>query len=178
MTLAAVFVLYGMIELVHGSAPMAALTFGVFMTNADKIAAIFGKEYKFTVDEGIRRFNTEISFFVRTFFFVYMGLVVSFAEFDAIALAAAGAAAGALLLVRRLVLAAERAAGGRVGESAQVFAALVPRGLTSAVLVSMTLQAKVPGGERFLVLTFAVILLTNFYMTWRLYSAEKSLAAA
>ena len=36
MTLAAVFVLYGFTELVHGSGPMAALTFGVVLTNAGK----------------------------------------------------------------------------------------------------------------------------------------------
>src|SRR3546814_4050385 len=42
------FVVYGLTELVHGSGPIAALTFGLELTNAPDIAALFGRSEEHT----------------------------------------------------------------------------------------------------------------------------------
>lgn len=175
MTLAAVFVLYGLIELVHGSGPMAALTFGVVLTNADKLLAVFGRTFKFVLDEKIRWFNTEATFFGRTFFFVYLGLVISLKAFDMEFFQVAGAAVAAILVCRyavvKLVLRAEQEA-----EHANLYLAMIPRGLTSAVLAGMAWGAGIAGTERFLDHTFIAILLTNFLMTLSIYRTERRTA--
>lgn len=75
ITIAALFVLYGFVELVGGSGAMAALIFGLVLGNKDEIARMFKIKTKFVLDERIKQFHSELSFVVRTFFFVFLGLV-------------------------------------------------------------------------------------------------------
>jgi len=173
MTLAAVFVLYGLTELVHGSGPMAALTFGAVLTNADKIAKLFNRKFKFVLDEKIRWFNTEVTFFARTFFFVYLGLVVSFTSFNFKFLFVLAIIMAAILVARFFIVKGTTAFLYRKeAPYASIYLAMLPRGLTSAVLVGMV-QARVSNTESFLEYAFAVILLTNILMTWWVYRHEK-----
>jgi cell volume regulation protein A len=75
ITIAALFILYGFVELVGGSGAMAALIFGLVLGNKDEIARMFKIKTKFVLDERIKQFHSELSFVVRTFFFVFLGLV-------------------------------------------------------------------------------------------------------
>ncbi|MGQ0645491.1 MAG: cation:proton antiporter domain-containing protein [Elusimicrobiota bacterium] len=175
MTLASVFVLYGLTEIIHGSGPMAALTFGVVLTNADKIAGVFGRKFKFELDEKIRWFNTEATFFARTFFFVYLGLVVSLKRLDWAFLQVAAAVFLAVLAARyaavRLIL---RFYPDERSQS-EIYMAMVPRGLTSAVLAGMV-WAALPSADLFLDYAFIAILLTNFFMTAVLFRMSPAAA--
>ncbi|MBI4248593.1 MAG: cation:proton antiporter [Elusimicrobia bacterium] len=173
MTLAAVMVLYGLTELVHGSGPMAALTFGIVLTNADKIMAVFGQKFKFVLDEKIRWFNTEATFFARTFFFVYLGLVISLKTLTAAFFQVALVIFLIIVICRYLVVRAAKLIMIENNRYADVYVAMLPRGLTSAVLASMVAAARIPDTEIFLEYVFAVILCTNFLMTWMIYKIEK-----
>lgn len=75
ITIAALFMLTGVVELLGGSGAMAALIFGLVLGNKDEIARIFKIKTKFVLDERIKQFHSELSFVVRTFFFVFIGLV-------------------------------------------------------------------------------------------------------
>ncbi len=75
ITIAALFILYGFVELVGGNGAMAALIFGLVLGNKDEIARMFKIKTKFILDERIKQFHSELSFVVRTFFFVFLGLV-------------------------------------------------------------------------------------------------------
>jgi cell volume regulation protein A len=75
ITIAALFILYGFVEFVGGSGAMAALIFGLVLGNKDEIARMFKIKTKFVLDERIKQFHSELSFVVRTFFFVFLGLV-------------------------------------------------------------------------------------------------------
>ena len=173
MTLAAVFVLYGLTELVHGSGPMAALTFGAVLTNADKIAKLLHRKFKFVLDEKIRWFNTEVTFFARTFFFVYLGLVVSFTSFNFKFIIVLAVIMAAILLSRFFaVTVTTMFAYKKEAPYSAIYLSMLPRGLTSAVLVGMV-QARVPDTDAFLEYAFAVILLTNILMTWWVYRHER-----
>lgn len=178
MTLAAVFVLYGLTELAHGSGPVAVLSFGVILTNAPEIAAVFGRKYKFTLDETIRRFNTEVTFFARTFYFVYLGLVVSLRSVDLRFLATTAAVFSALLAVRAVVVRGSSLAAPVERPYELAYVAMIPRGLTSAVLAGMVYNAGRSETGLILELTFAVILLTNVLMTMLVYRFERGTASA
>ena len=171
MTLAAVFVLYGITELMHGSGPMAALTFGAVLSNARGIAKLFGRTFKFKVDAKILEFNTEVTFFARTFFFVYLGLVFSFDSFNFAFWTMLGFAMISILAVRWLVVKGCSTIFPREREWETLYMAMVPRGLTSAVLVGMV-RARVPDTGDFLAHAFAVILITNAIMTWWIWKHE------
>lgn len=172
MTLAAVFVLYGLTELLHGSGPMAALTFGVVLTNADGLARLVKRKFKFVLNDKIRWFNTEVSFFARTFFFVYVGLVVSFHTLSPRFFAVVIALFSAILLCRYAVVHGITYFSKKESEFSGLYLAMLPRGLTSAVLVGMV-QARVPDTDGFLEYAFAVILLTNILMTWWVWHDER-----
>lgn len=79
ITLAALLVLYGGVEYAGGSGAMAALVFGIVMGNKDEFAKMFRIQTKFHLDERIVQFHSELSFLIRTFFFVLLGLSFSFA---------------------------------------------------------------------------------------------------
>jgi cell volume regulation protein A len=82
ITIAALFILYGFVELVGGSGAMAALIFGLVLGNKDEIARMFKIKTKFVLDERIKQFHSELSFVVRTFFFVFIGLAFTLSLSD------------------------------------------------------------------------------------------------
>lgn len=78
ITLAALLLLYGGVEYVKGSGAMAALIFGLVIGNKEEFGNFFRIKTKFHLDERIIQFNSELSFLMRTFFFVLLGLSFSF----------------------------------------------------------------------------------------------------
>ncbi len=80
ITIAVLFPIYLLSESVggHGAGPVAALTFGLTLTNFQNIARRIGFNRKVRVDKKrLREFHEEITFFVKAFFFVYIGLTVT-----------------------------------------------------------------------------------------------------
>jgi potassium/hydrogen antiporter len=80
VTLAVLFIIYALTDILVGQSgvgAIAALIFGLVLGNKEEFARIFKKfKGEFRFNEEIRQFHSEISFFVRTFFFVYLGVVV------------------------------------------------------------------------------------------------------
>ncbi len=79
ITLAALFVVYGAVEYVKASGAIAVLVFGLVLSNRDEFGRIFRLKSHFVLDKNIQAFHSEVAFVVRTFFFVYTGMLFSFA---------------------------------------------------------------------------------------------------
>ncbi len=80
MTLAILFPAYIIAEQVigEGGGPMAALTFGLMITNYSYITRRLGVARDVKIDKRrLREFHEEITFFIKAFFFVYIGLIVT-----------------------------------------------------------------------------------------------------
>ena len=80
MTLAMLFPAYIVAERVigEGGGPMAALTFGLMITNYGYLTRRFGITRAVKIDKRrLREFHEEITFFIKAFFFVYVGLIVT-----------------------------------------------------------------------------------------------------
>ena len=78
ITIAALLVLYAIAEFIHVSGAIAALVFGLVLSNKDEIARILKIKGTFIFDEHIKQFHSEVSFLIRTFFFVYLGITFVF----------------------------------------------------------------------------------------------------
>ncbi|MCK4266188.1 MAG: cation:proton antiporter, partial [Thermoplasmata archaeon] len=78
ITIAALLVLYAATEYIQVSGAIAALVFGLVLSNKDEIARILKIRGSFVFDEHIKQFHSEVSFLVKTFFFVYLGLTFTF----------------------------------------------------------------------------------------------------
>ena len=103
MTVAALFPIYIASEAVAGTGggPITALAFGLTITNYRYVSRRLGSDRKVKVDKRrIREFNQEITFLVKAFFFVYLGLIVELSmEYTLIALGVVAL----ILIVRYLV---------------------------------------------------------------------------
>jgi cell volume regulation protein A len=78
ITIAALFILYSFTEYVKASGAIAVLVFGLVLSNRDEFQRIFRLRTRFVLDKKIMEFHDELTFVVRTFFFVYTGMVFSF----------------------------------------------------------------------------------------------------
>lgn len=80
MTIATLFPTYIIAESVagHGAGPVSALTFGLVLTNYQYLARKLGIERRVRVEKRkLREFHEEITFLIKSFFFVFIGLIVS-----------------------------------------------------------------------------------------------------
>ena len=93
LTLAAILVLYYVAELVGARGAITILMFGLVLANMETLAdrlvwplqVLIGyklDQAKFVLDEFLKRINEELSFLVRTFFYVLLGLIVDFPQFN------------------------------------------------------------------------------------------------
>ena len=80
MTLAILFPCYLIAERIigEGGGPMAALVFGLMLTNYKYVFRSIGVTRSLKVDkQRLREFHEELTFFIKAFFFVYIGLIVT-----------------------------------------------------------------------------------------------------
>ena len=160
-TLAYVFIVYGITELLGFSGAIAALALGVTLTNYEK----FGLHRIQQLDSKIeplseidRIFYRESVFLLKTFFFVYLGISI---QFGAVHLTFAAIAIVLLVYAMRLGLmrAFYRDPEYSLRDTA-ITSMLAPKGLASAVLATLPLQFGVAGGEIIRDMTYMVILVS------------------
>jgi cell volume regulation protein A len=80
MTLALLWPAYIIAENIigEGGGPMAALTFGLMINNYSYITRRIGVNRNLRIDKKkLQEFHEEITFFIKSFFFVYIGLIVT-----------------------------------------------------------------------------------------------------
>jgi len=138
VTIAALFMVAGLVSAVGSSGAVAALAFGLAMGNRKFIKKrLTSLSLTALTDEHIHYFHTEITFFVRTFFFVYLGLSFGFGTFRAEHLVV-GLFIIALTAVARKFTANCACRWGDLtcSEGKAVFA-MMPRGLAAAVLATL-----------------------------------------
>ncbi len=160
LTLAAVFLLYAGVEFSGGSGAIAALLFGLALGNGKTFSKILkmGKEY--TINPFLKTFQSEISFFIRSFFFVYLGLVVVISPQYVFY----GALLALALIATRFIAVHISTKGMGFSKNEQVLiSSMAPRGLAAAVLAQLPISYGIPGAEIFSSIIFVVIFATVIY---------------
>lgn len=149
ITVAALFLVAGFAEMppIGSSSAVAALMFGLAIGNRKHVKRyLTAMTLRLTSDAHIQEFHAEISFFVRTFFYVYIGLVFSFSTFEIQHLIVGIAIIAIILVVRRGTSLLAWKLGDLDKSDADALFAMLPRGLAAAVLATMpaTLLATQP----------------------------------
>ncbi len=186
LTLGFVFLLYFSVEELGGSAAMAVLIFGILLENmhviahrfSNRIRNLFGIDFRaeqFVLNEFMKNITEELSFLVRTFFFVYLGLILDFRSLTPW-IGISSAAVVLLLLASRWVAIVTmkkrcRFTSGEV----QIVLSMLPRGLATAVMAFIPAQYGISGTEALPIYAFTVIVLTNILMTAGVFLAERRL---
>jgi cell volume regulation protein A len=162
LTLAILLLIYVFVESVNGSGAIAALAFGIVLGSGK----IFSKALKFkksiSISPSLRKFHEEITFFVRSFFFVTMGIIVSI-NFNFIF---AGIIITLVIALARIVTVAISTYKMNLTPlETNVMRIVIPQGLATAVMAYIPLVYGVPNGEIFLSIAFIIIMSTVIYTT-------------
>jgi NhaP-type Na+/H+ or K+/H+ antiporter len=160
-TLAYVFIVYGLTELLGFSGAIASLALGITLTNFEK----FGLHRIPSIDRNIvplneidKAFYSEAVFLLKTYFFVYLGISIQFGEINL-----ALTSASIVLMVYAMRLALTRIIFRDTSYSlrdAAITSMMGPKGLASAVLATLPLKYGVPGGEMIRDVTYMVVLIS------------------
>ena len=75
LTLAVVLLMYSVTEILGGNGAIFALSFGLVLGNGIRIFRVIGIKERIEASKVMKKFHSQISFFIRTFFFVFIGLI-------------------------------------------------------------------------------------------------------
>ncbi|MGV8162309.1 MAG: cation:proton antiporter [Candidatus Nanoarchaeia archaeon] len=175
ITVAALLVVYGVTELTGSNGTLACLAFGVVLGNSTSIfKKLKVKNVSFDpqkISSKEKFFYGELSFIVKTFFFVYLGLIMTFSDwrvwlsaFVIVLILFVSIRPLSVFFIRKKLSLKDKA----------IIESLVPKGLAAAVLAQLPAQAGIPGTEFFANLVFAVILLSIILSTILVYLVEKN----
>ena len=175
-TPAFVFIIYGFVEILNFSGPIAALAFGITLGNIDVLGPPIMRnvisQKPISLNDYERAFFSEAVFLLRTFFFVYIGISVRFQDWWPLALGAI--ITGALFLLRIPIVRLSVPRNTRPKDAA-FMAVMIPKGLGAAVLASLPAQQGVPGGEIIQSVVFSIILCSTFFTTILTFLVDKTL---
>ncbi len=164
LTLAMLFIAYALSELLNGSGAITALVIGIVLSNFKRFTRFFRGVKMIGLTSRTREFNSYISFFVRTFFFVFLGVIISLKRYDLIMY---GLVLTAFLLAARYATAyimSKRMNLGRKDILLTTF--LFPKGLAAAVVATIPFaQYRLPGTDIFADMVFTIILASSIIST-------------
>jgi potassium/hydrogen antiporter len=167
-TLAVVLGLNWVVDAVGGSGPVAVLLFGLVIGNR----VLFGKwadTGKQKVFRDMLQFNGEVAFLVRSFFFVYLGVILDVRSLTTSFVVAALLIVAAILVARTVAVYVMTPTSSGLRSYRGLLIATIPRGTTAAVLGTLPAARGLSGTEAFASYAVAVILLTNLLFTVGLF---------
>ena len=170
-TPAFVFVLFGIVELLGFSGYVAAVVFGAVLGNIEVFHGVFWmRRYlpsePITLNQQERDFLGEVVFLLKTFFFVYVGVSIRFADLH---LVYSGLALTALVFLIRIPAAGLGLSRTTPVRDASLVAVMSPKGLAAVVLASMPLEQNLPGGAALQSTTYAVVLSASCLRPYSLF---------
>ncbi len=163
LTLAVLFLVYLASEYLGGSGALSVLILGIVLGNEEEISSFLHKsERPVVLDESFKKLESEIAFLVKTFFFVYLGLIVSFPN---IFLVAYGLTISLLLLLVRYVAVGIVTLMSSLRREKELMNVVYARGLAAAVLAVLPQQMGLSRADIYIPVTLTVILSTAIITT-------------
>jgi len=139
LTLAIVLLAYAVSETLGGSGALCCLLFGIVLGNEKEIYRMLRMERpaETVIDVGLKRFESEVAFLLRTFFFVYIGLISTISD---IRISLLGVILSLILLLARFGAVRIATARSELIEERPIMSVILTRGLAAAVLATLPLQ--------------------------------------
>jgi len=161
-TVAFVFIIFGVAELMGYGGALTALAFGITLGNIELFRQPLVRLFRRNLfsrplgpNNSEKGFYSEVVFLLKTFFFVYVGISLQLASWWIVG--AAVALTFIVLLVRLPVVRFIIPKATPVAD-ASIIAIMIPKGLATAVLASIPLQRGVEGGEFIQSIAYVMIL--------------------
>jgi len=168
LTLGILFVLYFMAQSFGESGALTALVFGLMLGNRYRLSRFLKlKLPEISTDDTM---HNQLTFLVRSFFFVFVGLLASFGqiEFLIFGIVAAITIYFGRIIVTKVTLTRRFSLLDR-----KVTSVMIPRGLAAAVLATFPITLGLPNGEVYPQIVFFVIMASVIITTIGLGRAKK-----
>ncbi len=181
-TLAMAVVLYAIVQSAQASGPIAVFTFGMVLRNADRFLRILDVHEPFALDEKIETFHAEWTFFIRTYFFVLLGLFCTPDKFTQEAIIYGLIAFGCILVARVIGLLMFNVINKKEKPYFTAYLALMSRGLAPAIMAGVPASLLISRPEHkvlydqvspFISYTIVVVLLSNLFTVIGVFISER-----
>ena len=168
LTLGILFVLYFLANSFGESGALTALVFGLMLGNKDRLARAF--KFKVPLIEPDDSMHSQLTFLVRAFFFVFVGLLASVGEIEFVIF---GIVAAIAIYLGRILVTKVSLTNRFSKLDRKVTKVMIPRGLAAAVLATLPLTLGLPNAEAYPQIAFFIILATVIITTIGLGGAKK-----
>ena len=153
LTLGMLFVLFFLANSFGESGALTALVFGLMVGNRNRLARYL--RLKLPTIEMDDKMHNQLTFLVRSFFFVFMGLLASLGQIEYLIF---GIIAALVIYLARIGVVKISLTKRFSLIDKKVTSAMIPRGLAAAVLATMPLTLGLPNGEVYPQIIFVIIL--------------------
>jgi len=168
LTLGILFVLYFMAQSFGESGALTALVFGLMLGNRHRLSRFLRiKLPEISTDDTM---HNQLTFLVRSFFFVFVGLLASFGQIEYLVF---GIVSAILIYVGRLIVTKTSLTRRFSALDRKVTSVMIPRGLAAAVLATFPITLGLPNGEVYPQIVFFVIMGSVIITTIGLGRAKK-----
>jgi cell volume regulation protein A len=179
LTIGVLFLLYSASELLGGSGSIAALLFGLVLGNREILERVMNIEVKISSDQQIKQFHSEITFIIRTFFFVALGMSITFIGFGTTTLLTGvfvilGIVGGRFIITLAMAKFKKMERADR-----NALLSIFPRGLAAAVLATLPYQSGIVDkfmNDQLVFITFSIIVGTTIWTTIATFLSERAYA--
>jgi cell volume regulation protein A len=179
MTLGFVFLLMGAVESFHGSGALAVLVFGIVLANGQSIIGLLNDQLRRKIEKlfadgqvalhpKISESHTEISFLIRSFFFVYLGIIFKWPGSNLRMWLTIVITSVAIIISREIAVQLVGWTTRLAAHDRQQLNIMLPRGLATAVLASMLAARAAENAPSWETLATFIVVVSNFWMTIKL----------
>jgi potassium/hydrogen antiporter len=172
ITIAYLILIYALTEYLNGNGAIAALFFGLMLKNSKDLTTLFSKllyrgddkkkqeemHDKYVIDvtsSNEEFFYSQISFFLKTFFFVYVGLLINLSDTRALLI---GLLISVAIMLSRML---NKYLTKHFSEFDQkLMSGMYARGLASATIAQVLLVKNIPRAGELVNIVFSVIMFT------------------
>jgi potassium/hydrogen antiporter len=174
LTLGTVLLGYAVSEALGGSGALSALLFGLILGNEKEIINLLNNTFKvnfctningkieLSVSKGLKRFEAEVAFLIRTFFFVFLGIIASISSWT---LLVAGIAISLILFTTRFGAVCITTIRSPLKKDRPIMTYILTRGLAAAVLATLPAQYNLPYAALFVNIAVVIIVTTAIIAT-------------
>ena len=168
LTLGVLFLLFFLATTFGESGALTALVFGLMLGNKQYfLRKLKIKMPENTIDNSLHR---QVTFIVRAFFFVFVGLLASFGQIEFVIF---GIIAAVAIYVGRIAITHTALVRGFSKLDKKVTSVMIPRGLAAAVLATIPLTMGLQNGEAYPQIIFFIILTSVIITTVGLGGAKR-----
>ena len=168
LTLGILFVLFFLARSFGESGALTALVFGLMLGNRYRLSRYL--KFKLPDISTDDTMHNQLTFLVRSFFFVFVGLLASFGQIEYIIF---GIIATIIIYFGRTILTKISLTKKFSQLDRKVTSVMIPRGLAAAVLATFPLTLGLPNGEAYPQIVFFIIMASVIITTIGLGRAKK-----